>query len=141
MFESSWFQTRFFKITSPCLLWLSQSTICYCKTIFNTLLPRKNLDNVKISDPKSQNVEEVFLFLKINCAFHNNRWPHFKHQGITRFYYHFSLHSPRIFVAFASSYRNSTVRNVSRLAHRWELFRWSSSFLTKYTAESITLRY
>ena len=73
LFESSWFQSRFFKTTSPCLLWLPQSTFFYFKVFFNTLLPRKNLDIEKLCDPKSRKVEEFFLFLKINGAFHKKK--------------------------------------------------------------------
>ena len=137
LFECSWFQTRFFKITSPCLLWLSQSTFFNCKSIFNTLLPRKNLDIVKLSDTKCRKVEEVFLFLKINGAFHKNRSQHFSQKPITRVICHFFLQTWMLFVAFASPNRNSTVQTVSKIAHGYELIRWSSTILTKQTAASV----
>ena len=118
LYEESRLTDSLFQSNLSIFLSLSPSTFFNCRTIFNTLLPRKNLDNVKISDPKSQNVEEVFLFLKINCAFHKNRWPQFNHQAITRFYSHFYLHSSMTFVAFASSYLTSIVRTLSEIAHR-----------------------
>ena len=137
LFESSWFQTRFFKTTSPCLLWLLQSTFFYCKVFFNTLLPRKNLDIVKLCDPKSRKVEEVFLFLKINGAFHKKRSQHFSQKPITRVICHFFLQTWMLFVVFASSNRNSTVQMVSKIAHDYELIRWSSTILRKQTAASV----
>ena len=90
----------------------------HVSTIFGNLPPRKNVDTVKFSDPKSRNVEEIFLFLKFNGAFHDNCWLHFSHKIITRLHYHFSLQTWKLVVAFVSSNRNCSVQKVSKITHR-----------------------
>ena len=48
-----------------------------------------------------------------------------------------SLQTWMLFVAFASLNCNITVQKVSKLAHGYELIRWSSSILTKQTCASV----